>query len=168
MARESQQAATTEDGGTTADRLTYFLIGAGIGAAVALLFAPKAGRELRGDIADTARKSVDYGKQGAQYVGDVATSVASQTAQRAQDLYGQTAQKAQDLLDAGRETITAKREQLASAIEAGREAYAEEKQRGTGGGATGGAGGGAGGGTGGAAGGGSIAGAEPSPAQGNA
>ena len=39
-------------------KLTYLLIGGGIGAIIALLFAPKSGVELRGDIADADRKSV--------------------------------------------------------------------------------------------------------------
>jgi len=39
--------------------LTYLLIGGGIGAALALLFAPKAGSELRGNIADVTRKGYD-------------------------------------------------------------------------------------------------------------
>ena len=38
------------------DKLVYFLIGAGIGAVTALLFAPKAGAELRADIADRTRR----------------------------------------------------------------------------------------------------------------
>jgi len=42
------------EGNRTADRLTYLLIGAGIGATLALLFAPKSGRELRRDIADVS------------------------------------------------------------------------------------------------------------------
>ena len=39
-------------------RLTHLLIGAGIGAILALLFTPKSGRELRGDIAGKARKGI--------------------------------------------------------------------------------------------------------------
>jgi len=42
-----------------ASGLTYLLIGGGIGAALALLFAPKAGSELRGNIADVTRKGYD-------------------------------------------------------------------------------------------------------------
>ena len=41
--REETNAAT---------KLTYLLIGGGIGAVIALLFAPKSGTELRGDIAN--------------------------------------------------------------------------------------------------------------------
>jgi gas vesicle protein len=111
------------------DRLTYLLIGAGIGATVALLFAPKSGRELRGDIADASQKGIEYGREGARMVGERATAAYDQAAQKATEVYGQTAQKAQSLVDVGKETLAAKREQLNNAIEAGKEAYAEEKQR---------------------------------------
>ena len=40
-------------------KLRYFMIGGGIGATIALLFAPKRGSELRGDIADVASKRFD-------------------------------------------------------------------------------------------------------------
>lgn len=111
------------------DRLTYLLIGAGIGATVALLFAPKSGRELRGDIADASRKGLDYTSDQARRLGDKANEVYGQAQQKAVDLYGQTTQKAQELIDAGKETVAAKREQLHAAIEAGKDAYAEEKDR---------------------------------------
>lgn len=41
------------------DGLIYLLIGGGIGAAAALLFAPKSGKELRHDISDIAHKGYD-------------------------------------------------------------------------------------------------------------
>lgn len=148
-----------ERGGSSAvDRLTYLLIGAGIGATVALLFAPKSGRELRGDIADASKRGVDYTKQGAQALGQRAGDIYGTTTQRAQELYGATAQRAQDLVERGREQVSARRDQLSAAIDAGRDAYREEKGRGTsagapaltsapgGGDAGGNAGGGAGGG----------------------
>jgi gas vesicle protein len=40
-------------------KLLFLMIGGGIGAAIALLFAPKRGGELRGDIADMAGKRYD-------------------------------------------------------------------------------------------------------------
>jgi gas vesicle protein len=39
--------------------LLYLLIGGGIGAALALLFAPKSGADLRTDISDLTRKGYD-------------------------------------------------------------------------------------------------------------
>src|SRR5436189_49311 len=46
-------------GSSAAEKLTFLLIGGGIGATLALLFAPKTGRELRGDIADYTKRGVD-------------------------------------------------------------------------------------------------------------
>jgi gas vesicle protein len=103
--------AENDSTSSAVDRLTYLLIGAGIGATVALLFAPKSGRELRGDIADASRKGIDYTSEQARRLGEKATDTYGQVAQKAQDVYGQTAQKAQEL------------------IEAGKDAYAEEKDR---------------------------------------
>jgi gas vesicle protein len=51
------------------DKLTYLLIGGGIGALVALLLAPKSGTELRDDIADVTRKGVDKGRETAAQIG---------------------------------------------------------------------------------------------------
>ena len=119
--------AENDSTSSAVDRLTYLLIGAGIGATVALLFAPKSGRELRGDIADASRKSIDYTTDQARRLGDKAQETYGQVAQKAQDVYGQTAQKAQELIEAGKETVAAKREQLQAAIDAGKDAYAEEK-----------------------------------------
>ena len=47
------QCMTTRSLGT---KLIFFVLGGGIGAAIALLFAPKTGKELRQDIADAAVK----------------------------------------------------------------------------------------------------------------
>ena len=44
---------------SAATKLTYLLVGGGIGAILALLFAPKSGEELRGDIADVTRKGIE-------------------------------------------------------------------------------------------------------------
>src|SRR5205823_4676848 len=54
-----------DNGDNISTRLTYFLVGAGIGAVLALLFAPKSGEELRNDIADATRKGIDRSKDAA-------------------------------------------------------------------------------------------------------
>ena len=59
-----------ESGDNISTRLTYLLIGGGIGAVIALLFAPKSGHELRGDIADATRKGIDRSREAAQQLGD--------------------------------------------------------------------------------------------------
>src|SRR5204862_6848591 len=60
-------------GDNVSTKLTFFLVGAGIGAVLALLFAPKCGEELRNDIADATRKGIDKSREAAQHNGTKAT-----------------------------------------------------------------------------------------------
>lgn len=106
------------EGSDAATRLTYLLIGGGIGAVIALLFAPKSGHELRGDIADATRKGIDRTRE-----------TASQLGARAGEYYEATRDKAGDVAAAAREAATRRGGQLSAAIEAGKQAYAEEKRR---------------------------------------
>ena len=99
-------------------RLTYFAIGATIGAVVALLFAPKSGRELRQDVADATRKGVDRARE-----------TGSQLSTRAGEYYETATTKAGELAATAREVASRRGELLGSAIEAGRQAYRDEKRR---------------------------------------
>ena len=105
-------------GSDVSTRLTYLLIGGGIGAVLALLFAPKSGSELRGDIADVTRKGIDKTREGARYVGD-----------KAGDYYGAVRDKTGDWVGGAKDVATQKRGQFSAAIEAGRQAYNEEKRK---------------------------------------
>ena len=110
-------------------RIGYLLLGGAIGAAVALLFAPKAGRELRGDIADVTRKGVDRTRETAGQLGTKAGEYYEVTRDRASELYSTATDKAGELADAARDVATRKGEQFSAAIEAGKQAYADEKRR---------------------------------------
>src|SRR3977135_4048063 len=74
-------------GDNISTRLTYFLVGAGIGAVLALLFAPKSGEELRNDIADATRKGIDKSKETAQQLGAKATEYYDNTRAKAGEYY---------------------------------------------------------------------------------
>ena len=86
-----------DSGDSVSTRLTYLLIGGGIGAVIALLFAPKSGQELRGDIADATRKGIDKSREAAQQVGERAGEYYDATRERATELYSQASEKASDL-----------------------------------------------------------------------
>jgi gas vesicle protein len=116
-------------------KLTYLLIGGGIGAVIALLFAPKSGQELRGDIADATRKGIEKSKETAALVGEKAGDYYEVTRERASGLY-QTAQEKASQYKAKAGELTEKAREAAqganpfsAAIEAGKDAYREEKQR---------------------------------------
>lgn len=84
-------------------RLSCFCLGIGVGASVGLLLAPKAGEELVGDL----RERIGEGRGYLQ--------------ERGTDLR----QQAGEIVERGRGTVSSRREQLQSALEAGRRAYRE-------------------------------------------
>jgi len=124
-----QQLRVRREDTDVSTRLAYFVIGGTIGAVVALLFAPKSGRELRGDLADVTRKGVDHTRETASQLGTKAGEYYEVGRERASDLYSTAAGKAGELADSAREAAARKGEHLSAAIEAGKQAYVEEKRR---------------------------------------
>lgn len=97
---------------------TFFLIGAGIGVGLALLLAPKSGRELRDDIADYT----NLGRNIAARTGGALGTRASDVYRAARERAAQGAGVVSDVADR-------QREQIAAAIEAGKQSYREEKKK---------------------------------------
>ena len=99
------------EGTDRGSKLAYFLVGGGIGAIVALLFAPRTGRETRDIIAQRTADSRDRVSS--------ATRV--------------TSEKVSDYLDKGlekgREAVNTQRDQISAAVAAGKQAYQEEKSK---------------------------------------
>ncbi len=123
-----------ESGATT--KLTYLLIGGGIGAILALLFAPKSGEELRGDIADATRKGIEKSKETAALVGEKAGDYYEVTREKAGELYqtaqekaGELKERAGELTEKAKEAVASTKNPFSAAIEAGKEAYQEEKRK---------------------------------------
>ncbi len=81
----------------------WFLAGLGIGAAVGILYAPKAGDEMRQQLREVAEDSRDTVKERARQAREQAGSWA----------------------DKGRDYLNSQKEQIRSAYEAGRQAYRE-------------------------------------------
>jgi gas vesicle protein len=118
-----------ESGENISTRLTYLLIGGGIGAILALLFAPKSGHELRGDIADATRKGIDRSREAAQQLGDRAGEYYEATRSRAGELYSQAADKVGEVAQTAREAAARQTGTVAAAIDAGKKAYQDEKRK---------------------------------------
>ncbi len=90
-----------------ASNLGFFLAGLGIGAILALLFAPQSGKETRELIAQKATEGRDY----------VTT--------RGRELR----QQAEDLVDKGKERLAKEKERVSGAYDAAKLAYREEKSK---------------------------------------
>lgn len=116
------------DNGGSGDKLVYFLIGAGIGAVTALLFAPKTGSELRSEIADATKKGLDIARDTSRDVSERATEYYQTGVERAQDLSARGREAVQDLGDRSKDLINRQKAQFAAAIEAGKQGYREAKQ----------------------------------------
>jgi gas vesicle protein len=84
---------TRFDGPTT---VVTFLLGLGVGAVTALLLAPKAGDELRGDIADSVNDRVTQARNSVKKIG-----------KRAQTFVDQANDQIQDAVDAGEHAFNA-------------------------------------------------------------
>jgi gas vesicle protein len=86
-------------------KFSFFLAGLGIGAALALLFAPRSGEETRQMIRGKADQGRDY------------------VTGRSRELREQ----AEELVEKAKDLVTQQKEQLSAALEAGKQAYQEEK-----------------------------------------
>ena len=88
-------------------KVTYFLVGLGVGALVGVLFAPKSGDETREFLSKRADEGRDYAQRKARELRVCAD----------------------DLLERGKEVATRQKDSLSAAVEAGREAYQREKSK---------------------------------------
>ena len=87
-------------------KVSFFLVGVGIGALLGVLFAPKSGEETR----EYLSKRADEGREFAQ--------------RKARELR----ERADELIERGKDVAARKRESLSAAVEAGREAYLRESK----------------------------------------
>ena len=86
--RNSTNNEQNYSGGNATGNLLYLLAGCGIGATLALLFAPKSGAELRSDISDITRRGYDETLELAHEMKD-----------RSAELYGSIKQSADRVYD---------------------------------------------------------------------
>jgi gas vesicle protein len=106
----------SESSGGGGDKFMFFLAGAGIGAVLALLFAPKSGRETREMIARTANDSRDF----------IANKV-NEGRQLVEEKRRKLGDDFTSFVDKSKEAVQRQKEQLTAAFEAGKAAYREEK-----------------------------------------
>ena len=85
----------------------FFLAGLGIGAVLALLFAPRSGKETREFIVQKAEEGRDFVKS------------------KSDEIY----QQAEEAVEKGKDLVSKQKELLSAALEAGKQAYQEEKAR---------------------------------------
>lgn len=105
---------STDDRSGTSGVVLSFLVGALSGAALAILFAPRSGRETRELLGEKLRETTDRGRRAGA---------------GALERGRETAEDAARYLERQREALEKRRDRLASAVEAGRQAYRDEKEK---------------------------------------
>jgi len=83
------------------NKISYFFLGLGLGVAAGLLFAPKSGAETRDLLMSKADESKEFLRRRGEQLRD----------------------SAGDVLEKGKNVVQKQRDQLSSAIEAGKQAY---------------------------------------------
>jgi len=105
--KEEFEESLMSEQSTAGEKALYFVFGAMIGAVTALLFAPRSGVETRKLIVSKAR-------EGADVVTSRAKAVAEKTA---------------DYMERGKDILQKQRDSLSAAVDAGKQAYREEKNK---------------------------------------
>ncbi len=82
-------------------KFTYFFLGLGIGVAVGILFAPQSGEETRALLCTKAGEGKEYLKKRGEVLRE----------------------SAGELVEKGKTVVARQKEQLAAAVEAGKQAY---------------------------------------------
>jgi gas vesicle protein len=83
------------------NKFSYFFLGLGLGVAVGLLFAPKAGSETRDLLLTKADEGKEFLKRRSNELRDTAV----------------------DAMEKGKTAVTRQRDHLSAAVEAGKQAY---------------------------------------------
>ncbi len=127
--------------GSFGDKLLYFLAGAGVGGAVALLFAPQSGQEVRNEISRRTQEGRDlldgkveesrkFVKEGGRRVSNEVTSLVDRGKGEVSDLVDRGSDlvdRGSDLVDRGKDVFEKQKGQFSAAIDAGKEAYFQER-----------------------------------------
>jgi gas vesicle protein len=91
-----------------------FMLGGLTGAALAILFAPRSGKETR----DLLGEKIRDGKERSRELRDKAASKSREILE-----------DASDYVDRAKESATQRKDRLSAALEAGRQAYRDEKEK---------------------------------------
>jgi gas vesicle protein len=94
------------DDSNAGSKVSFFLVGLGIGALVGVLFAPKSGDETREYLSDRADEGREYAQKKARELRE----------------------RAEDLIERSKEIMARQKDALSTAVEAGKDTYKRESK----------------------------------------
>jgi len=109
--RAGKESAMSENDGyyssNVGSKISFFLVGLGIGALVGILFAPKSGEETREYLSQKADEGREYAQRKARELRE----------------------RAEDLVERSKTVASRQKESITAAVDAGRDAYQREKAK---------------------------------------
>lgn len=105
--------------------LLSFLLGGITGAALALLYAPRSGRETREMLGERIREGADRGRELKDQALEKGRVLKEQAVGKGRALLDEASQ----YVDRQRDALDERKERFTAAVEAGRQAYREEKAK---------------------------------------
>ena len=91
----------------SSSKISYFLVGLGLGALMGILFAPKSGEETREYLLDRAEQGKEFAQRKARELRE----------------------RAEELVEQSREAVARQKDSITSAVDAGKKAYEREKAK---------------------------------------
>jgi len=88
-------------------KISYFIVGLGIGTLVGILFAPRSGEETREFLTQKADEGREYAQKKARELRE----------------------RAEDLIERSKEIVNREKGSIAAAVEAGKETYQRERSK---------------------------------------
>lgn len=129
----------SNEGGTVKGFLLGLIAGGAIGAALALLYAPKSGRELRGDIRKHTDDLVEDAEEYIQTAKSKAVDMINDGKKRADALISDARKRAEGLLHDAEKVLTGAKEKagglttegekIKDAVKAGVDAFRDERTK---------------------------------------
>jgi len=109
---------------------SWFVAGLGLGALLGVLYAPKAGREVREDVANSARDGAEYLKQRSRETADQVATLVEKGKAQVNDYVGQGKEyvergraQVEQAVAQGKGFVQQQAEKVAAAVDAGKQAY---------------------------------------------
>jgi gas vesicle protein len=113
-----------------ASGFSWFVAGLGLGALIGVLYAPKAGKEMREDVASNAREGAQYLKQRSQETADQISNLVEKGKSQVSEYVGQGKEyidrgrsQVEQAVYQGRGFVQQQKEKVAAAVDAGKQAY---------------------------------------------